>query len=275
MQHQDILNSLMEIIKKRDHAAVMKTKMRDVNGDSLDKVEIVMEIEEKFGIDIDDSSQFLDSSIFAVATMIHDEIGENNKSETIKFEDMVRGLAKPGQDIINEMTVSKGVALQVTLSGALSASKNLDRMKKYVIYGKENAEREPAQKLPFDFDQRIKTPEQAHKLHMAIGMLGEAGEILEAVVNEIITGVRDNDNEIEESGDLSFYHEGYRQVCGITREQALAANIAKLGKRYLGHKYTDEQAVARADKIAQSGDAHDSPRATTADLDMRDKPGLP
>lgn len=95
--------------------------------------------------------------------------------------------------------------------------------------------------------------------------------ILEAVAAEIETGVRDTPNEIEESGDLEFYHEGYRQACGFSREEAIAANIEKLGKRYLGHKYTDAQAIARADK---SSDSHESPRAfepqSSADADSRD-----
>jgi hypothetical protein len=53
---------------------------------------------------------------------------------------------------------------------------------------------------------------------------------------------------VEELGDLEFYMEGLRQATGITREETLAANIAKLGKRYQNHLYSDGQAQSRADK---------------------------
>lgn len=39
-----------------------------------------------------------------------------------------------------------------------------------------------------------------------------------------------------------------RRITGITYEQAIAGNIAKLGVRYAGFKYTDNAAQVRADK---------------------------
>lgn len=93
------------------------------------------------------------------------------------------------------------------------------------------------------------TAEEAHLLHMAVGVSGESGELLDAVKKAAIYKKPvDRENVIEELGDLEFYMEGLRQGLAITREETIAANIAKLGKRYQGFKYTDAAAQARADK---------------------------
>lgn len=93
--------------------------------------------------------------------------------------------------------------------------------------------------------------EDAHLMHMAIGISGEAGELLDAIKKQVIyCKALDRENALEELGDLEFYMEGMRQGLGLTREQCLEANIAKLGKRYDGMKYTDAAAHKRADKLA-------------------------
>ena len=93
------------------------------------------------------------------------------------------------------------------------------------------------------------TGPNAHLLHMAVGVSGEAGELIDAVKKAVIyQKPLDRVNVIEELGDLEFYMEGLRQGLDITREETLEANIAKLGKRYKGHSYSDESAQVRADK---------------------------
>lgn len=95
------------------------------------------------------------------------------------------------------------------------------------------------------------TPATAHLLHMAVGVSGEAGELLDAVKKAAIyVKPIDRENVIEELGDLEFYMEGLRQGLGITREETLAANISKLSARYSRLTYSDEAAQARADKAA-------------------------
>lgn len=92
------------------------------------------------------------------------------------------------------------------------------------------------------------TADKAHNLHMAVGACGEAGELIDAVKRQAIYGKPlDLENVIEELGDMEFYMEGLRQGLGITREQTLNANMAKLGKRY-GAGYSDKAAIERADK---------------------------
>lgn len=93
------------------------------------------------------------------------------------------------------------------------------------------------------------TPDDAHILHMAVGISGEAGELLDAVKKKTIyQKPLDRNNVVEELGDLEFYMEGLRQSLGITRQETLRGNIKKLGKRYENFKYSDKAAHERADK---------------------------
>jgi NTP pyrophosphatase (non-canonical NTP hydrolase) len=93
------------------------------------------------------------------------------------------------------------------------------------------------------------TPDDAHLLHMTIGVSGEAGELLDAVKKAVIyRKPLDRQNVIEELGDLEFYLEGIRAALGVTREECLEANIDKLSVRYKGLSYSDTAAQERADK---------------------------
>lgn len=93
------------------------------------------------------------------------------------------------------------------------------------------------------------TGSDAHLLHMAVGISGEAGELLDAIKKRVIYRKDlDLDNVIEELGDLEFYLEGIRQGLCITRDECLEANIAKLSKRYEKLQYSDTAAQERADK---------------------------
>jgi NTP pyrophosphatase (non-canonical NTP hydrolase) len=92
-------------------------------------------------------------------------------------------------------------------------------------------------------------PEQADALHMAVGISGEAGELLDAIKKwAIYQKPLDLENVIEELGDLEFYMEGLRQSLNLTRIETLMENIAKLQKRYSRGEYSNDQANERADK---------------------------
>ena len=93
------------------------------------------------------------------------------------------------------------------------------------------------------------TATEAHLLHMALGVSGECGELVDAIKKAAIyKKPLDRANVIEELGDLEFYLEGLRQGLGISRGLTLQANIEKLQARYAQGAYSDAQAVARADK---------------------------
>lgn len=99
------------------------------------------------------------------------------------------------------------------------------------------------------------TAEDAHSLHMAVGIAGEAGELLDAVKKAAIYRKPiDRANVVEELGDLEFYMEGLRQGLGITRQEVLDHNIDKLSKRYSSGTYSDKHAQERADKNPAQGE---------------------
>lgn len=92
-------------------------------------------------------------------------------------------------------------------------------------------------------------PSQAHLLHMAVGVAGEAGELLDCVKKyAIYQKPLDRANAVEELGDLEFFMQGIREELRITREEALADNMLKLAKRYHEGKFTKKAAINRADK---------------------------
>lgn len=86
--------------------------------------------------------------------------------------------------------------------------------------------------------------------HAAMGVTGEAGELCDAIKRHVVYG-KDADikNIVEELGDLEFYMQDVRNKYGIARDTTLQANADKLGERYKGLMYTDEAAIARADKV--------------------------
>ncbi|MFU9046295.1 nucleoside triphosphate pyrophosphohydrolase family protein [Acinetobacter tibetensis] len=102
---------------------------------------------------------------------------------------------------------------------------------------------------PGEMIVRELSPSDAELIHMAMGVSGEAGELLDAIKKATIyRKPMDMENVIEELGDLEFFMERIRQMTGITREQTIQANIAKLGKRYSKGTYSNDQAQVRADK---------------------------
>jgi NTP pyrophosphatase (non-canonical NTP hydrolase) len=169
----------------------------------------------------------------------------------IEHAEMVRVLAKSGETIRQELTQEDVISINlITELCAFSISLFND--------------------LP-SYLGKHQSPEAHHATHMAIGFVGECGELLDAIKKSAIyRKPLDRENCVEELGDLEFYFEGYSQVgdqlkkmalnqirprlsniyahLGITREEAIAANIAKLGKRYEGMKYSDKAAHDRADK---------------------------
>jgi len=100
--------------------------------------------------------------------------------------------------------------------------------------------------------------EKVMALHAALGVCGEAGELGDAIKKEYIYGKpRDLVNIVEELGDLEFYLQAVRNHYGINREYVLQCNAEKLSQRYVGLKYTDAAAIARADKSGEGSGPKD------------------
>ena len=86
-------------------------------------------------------------------------------------------------------------------------------------------------------------------VHAALGIAGEAGELVDAIKKHAIYNTElDLENVIEELGDLEFYMEQLRSRLGIHRSATLEANIMKLRIRY-AQGYSDSAAQERADKL--------------------------
>lgn len=85
-------------------------------------------------------------------------------------------------------------------------------------------------------------------IHVALGLGGEAGEFVDAIKKHVIYGKElDEQNLIEEAGDMCWYIALLCHILGIEFEQVLQQNIQKLAKRY-PQGYTDFNAVLRLDK---------------------------
>lgn len=92
-------------------------------------------------------------------------------------------------------------------------------------------------------------PMDLMKLHAAVGVCGEAGELADAVKKEVIYGkLADRKNVVEELGDLRFYIQATMMLYNISEQEVLQENANKLCERYKGIVYSDESAIARADK---------------------------
>ena len=94
------------------------------------------------------------------------------------------------------------------------------------------------------------SPEQMNLIHMAMGVSGEAGELLDSIKKfAIYNKPLDVINIIEELGDLLFYIEGIKNALHITEKEILNYNVTKLSKRYESLSYSDKAAVERKDKV--------------------------
>lgn len=90
---------------------------------------------------------------------------------------------------------------------------------------------------------------KANLLHMAVGVSGESGELLDAIKKHTIYGKQlDRENVKEEAGDILFYLNNILLNVGFTLEDVIEHNIDKLSKRYSNGRYSNKQAQERADK---------------------------
>lgn len=82
-------------------------------------------------------------------------------------------------------------------------------------------------------------------LHAVMGMVTEAGELMDAVKRHLIYGKPlDFVNLMEENGDSFWYQSLLARATGFTFEQSMQTNIDKLFKRY-PEKFSEERALNR------------------------------
>ena len=166
----------------------------------------------------------------------------------MNYPEFVRSRFKSGEKIAAEMTYQKLAILLGCIEGCVNESKWLDMAKKEAIYNK----RMGMVFHPEDSIKKLKklkpTPSQCELLHAAIGIAGEAGELLDAVRKHVFDGQPlDEDNLKEEVGDIIFYLEALIQTMRTTVHEIITGNMTKLFERYEGG-YSDQQAIERKDK---------------------------
>lgn len=93
------------------------------------------------------------------------------------------------------------------------------------------------------------TPADANMMHMAIGISGEAGELLDAIKKAVIyRKPLDIYNVREECGDLLFYITGMLEAIGSNIDEVIQENVDKLSLRYQSLSFSNHAAIQRADK---------------------------
>ena len=164
-----------------------------------------------------------------------------------KYSEMVTALAKPGQDIVDSVSPDQWVRLRRGIYSVLAAGEDLEALKKELIYQEEPAPRDGPLRAPGGMDAV-----RADMLHMAVGIAGEACELLELVFGYVYESEQlDRDAIVKELGDSEFYTERMRQILGVTREHVLKVNADKLSKRYTGGIYSNAGATTRLDTLTE------------------------
>lgn len=88
--------------------------------------------------------------------------------------------------------------------------------------------------------------------HARGGVCEEAGELSTAIKRHVVYNkAPDIHNIIEELGDLRFFMQAVMGLYGISEQQVLQHNAAKLMVRYEELEYSDQAAQKRADKAGK------------------------
>lgn len=112
--------------------------------------------------------------------------------------------------------------------------------------------------------------------HAGTGIASEAGEILD-ITKKVWVYRKPLDvlHLLEELGDLRYYYQAALNMLGLKDEDIVAENMNKLSVRYADGKYSNEQAIARADKGQErrfmSPDAAPSPIPVDKPVDLGGK----
>lgn len=174
----------------------------------------------------------------------------NDKNIEKNHKDLVKRTFKNPNDIISEWTVGKDFCIREKIAAVISVGKSLENSKKWVFNNNKKYEinfnnsssNEPIDGLPFSYDQI-----RMASLHAAVGIAGEAIELLSEIKLRNIDGEIDINKVIKELGDLEYYIEALRQSLDISRLKCLYENQVKLDERYSEGSYSDEAAQERKD----------------------------
>lgn len=201
-----------------------------------------------------------------------------NTEKPIVFEEMVTALAKPGQAIIDSLTPEKAdlwhMASCVPAEAAELAEGQLPFFSGLIDEPDVKNAVEELGDLEF-YLERIRqvtgiNTEMIGKAFAAacqekpalvphgfsmvlLAVSAASGHVFDAVKRHVlyVKPLAENDLAVA-LGRLELYMNEVRIYTGVTREETLAANIAKLRVRYEKLTYSDAAATARADKAAEA-----------------------
>lgn len=186
---------------------------------------------------------------------------------TISHPDMVRVLAKSGADILATLTAHDCHVMHMIwgMSGEIGEMigftdfENLvEEMGDFEFYFeglRQEYSISLAELTGWDFSEGENLDlTNAEDLQIAFGDLSDL------LKKEVIyrKGPPDRDVLVKAMARVEWHLNCIREVAGIVREDAITANIKKLGKRYEGFKYSDAAAQARADKEPEKNDASEA-----------------
>lgn len=98
---------------------------------------------------------------------------------------------------------------------------------------------------PINFDLQARLTDKARLLHAAMGLCTESGEFMDALKRHVYYNAEfDCINAKEEIGDILWYLALALDELGLSFEEVMEANIAKLKKRYYD-KFSEEAATER------------------------------
>lgn len=181
----------------------------------------------------------------------------------IKHHEMVIALAKPGADILASLTPEKAHALHMVVGVSGEVAELLEG-----IHG-ESVDIENVKEELGDIEFYLSGARHGfginHEETLAvvcdgfiyvdptIGAVVEAGKLLDVVKKYVIYNkTEDRAGIVDAMGRFEHYLAKLRLRAGLSRDETLTANIAKLGVRYQGLKYSDKAAQDRVDKVQAS-----------------------
>ena len=174
----------------------------------------------------------------------------------IKFEEMVKALAKDGGEIISGLTPDSAHMLHMAVGIDGEIGELIENHLE--CKGRENKVEELGdiefyfqgivQELePFINEPNEKITGSIDKLLLELSMYGS--QLLDVVKKYSIYEKELNGKDVlNHLYNIRIKLTQLYTIYGISREEAIEANIAKLGKRYSSGSYSNKQAQIRADK---------------------------
>jgi NTP pyrophosphatase (non-canonical NTP hydrolase) len=161
-------------------------------------------------------------------------IKEAIKTESYNFQEITNRL--------NDPNLQKSLYNTLYLINELGL--NLDFYKKYIFYGKGIfSGKEEIVQENFNLNNNI-SEEQIRLLHAVLGIVTEAQEMIDQIMNLWKNKSIDKINLFEENGDIFWYQAVMADVCGKSFDELMEKNIKKLRARY-GEKFTTDKAINR------------------------------